>query len=439
VKVYKHNWIGRVMGVFMGNKLHFSTIAGCLLLWSLGLVACDEEGDGSESSSAASDAEALLLVNNKDSPLDLVRATEEQNTSFGSDEGGLLLNSSEASTGSGGNLVASGPGDDLLIATENFRVRYQDDDGDGDGDVFLLNAEEEELARETEVLLAGVEAPTSREPAASTDEQLLLVSEEISDGRWDSLAEEAATLAATESLGMNVEGEVATLLGALEAEVGTLRESVRSSDPGEELLEGSETRPTLYQVPEEDSDFGTGFEYEDLLDAEERQSLSGYFDNVGGELLNIVQGEEVTRTFLPQVLLDVDGYPVDLDALGNSLRFRLSWDETVDLDLHVLTPQGSEIFYQNRFADGGTLDVDDTDGGDGSFETVVFDQTASGEYAAFVEFLFGDAPAEFELVAYLGGRPVETLTGTIEPPEEQGGSTRSQSLVIVLSNGEPIE
>jgi uncharacterized protein YfaP (DUF2135 family) len=160
---------------------------------------------------------------------------------------------------------------------------------------------------------------------------------------------------------------------------------------------------------------------------------------VGGELLDIVQGEEVTRTFLPQVLLDVDGYPVDLDALGDSLRFRLSWDETVDLDLHVVTPQGSEIFYQNRFADGGTLDVDDTDGGDGSFETVVFDQTTSGEYSAFVEFLFGDAPAEFELVAYLGGRPVETLTGTVEPPEEQGGATRSQSLVIVLSNGEPIE
>lgn len=43
-----------------------------------------------------------------------------------------------------------------------------------------------------------------------------------------------------------------------------------------------------------------------------------------------------------------------------ALRFTLSWDRPGDMDLHVVTPAGHEIYYASRMHDGGNLDRDDT-------------------------------------------------------------------------------
>ncbi len=43
-----------------------------------------------------------------------------------------------------------------------------------------------------------------------------------------------------------------------------------------------------------------------------------------------------------------------------ALRFTLTWDRPGDVDLHIVTPGGREIYYAARTQDGGELDRDDT-------------------------------------------------------------------------------
>ncbi len=51
--------------------------------------------------------------------------------------------------------------------------------------------------------------------------------------------------------------------------------------------------------------------------------------------------------------------PAIVGTPGNP-RFNLQFDnqDNVDLDLHVITPKGKEIYYFNPAGDGGQLDVD---------------------------------------------------------------------------------
>lgn len=78
------------------------------------------------------------------------------------------------------------------------------------------------------------------------------------------------------------------------------------------------------------------------------------------------------------------------NAGGNvdgKLRFSLAWNNTDDLDLHVYTPNGSRIYFGNRSAQGGRLDVD-ANGQDGMrsdpVENVAFQSPTDGIYVVKV-------------------------------------------------------
>jgi len=71
-------------------------------------------------------------------------------------------------------------------------------------------------------------------------------------------------------------------------------------------------------------------------------------------------------------------------ASSGRLRISLKWDTTDDLDLHVQTPHG-EIFYSNRRASGGELDVDRNVNHDTTepVENVFWNDVPTGNYEVF--------------------------------------------------------
>ncbi len=70
------------------------------------------------------------------------------------------------------------------------------------------------------------------------------------------------------------------------------------------------------------------------------------------------------------------------------LKVTLLWNYYADVDLHVIEPDGNEIYYSNQTnaSTGGALDVDNTRGGANSAENIYWENPPKGEYKIFVEY-----------------------------------------------------
>ncbi|MBL8604153.1 MAG: hypothetical protein JNK72_19660 [Myxococcales bacterium] len=116
-------------------------------------------------------------------------------------------------------------------------------------------------------------------------------------------------------------------------------------------------------------------------------------------------------------------------CVGNGqLRFTLSWDiSPADLDLHIVPPCGTEIYYGRLSACGGTLDVDScpalsrsasypsgTDPCNGPENVFWQNAPASGSYLICVNpwRMNSGTTARYTLNVYRGTQLVRTFTGT---------------------------
>ena len=99
----------------------------------------------------------------------------------------------------------------------------------------------------------------------------------------------------------------------------------------------------------------------------------------------------------------------------------LSWDTDDDLDLHVTCPDGQKIYFANKSACGGTLDVD-RNAGAGSIverpvENIVWDagKAPAGNYLVevvrFAARSSEEAPTPFVIELKINGETVETRHG----------------------------
>ena len=86
-------------------------------------------------------------------------------------------------------------------------------------------------------------------------------------------------------------------------------------------------------------------------------------------------------------------------AKVGDVTITLTWDDRTDLDLHVFTPSGAEISYQNKRADGGYLDVDMNTSGQ---STVPVENVFFGDEERGVEAMRGKYRVVVENYAYHG-------------------------------------
>lgn len=108
------------------------------------------------------------------------------------------------------------------------------------------------------------------------------------------------------------------------------------------------------------------------------------------------------------------------------VQVTLRWDNEADVDLHVVDPEGSEIWYGNSIASsGGQLDVDANAGcgNDPAVENIFWErgEAPAGRYEVAVEYYGicgGSGPVNYEVVVTVDGEVIAVIPGRLEGPGE---------------------
>lgn len=133
--------------------------------------------------------------------------------------------------------------------------------------------------------------------------------------------------------------------------------------------------------------------------------------------------EEFTQEVGEECRIDdhcvVDAVCFEQTCVGDGLlRVSLAWDKRTDLDLHVRTPSGHEIYFGDTWHETGELDVDDCVGTCRSWsgphvENVFFNEQAeSGEYEVWVVNFDGRRKTDYR-IEVVGPEVRESYWGTL--------------------------
>ena len=114
----------------------------------------------------------------------------------------------------------------------------------------------------------------------------------------------------------------------------------------------------------------------------------------------------------------LDAMLASLNAGSGDITISMMWDSSDDLDLHVFTPDGSEIYYNNRTAQNGVLDIDANTYDhmmDSPDENVYFTSPYNGEYWIYVNDYEDrtEGITNFMVRITIGGES-QIFTGTID-------------------------
>ncbi|MEK6477108.1 hypothetical protein WJR50_06225 [Catalinimonas sp. 4WD22] len=98
---------------------------------------------------------------------------------------------------------------------------------------------------------------------------------------------------------------------------------------------------------------------------------------------------------------------------GGDVQITLTWDNTADIDLHVIEPNGERIYYVTpESTTGGMLDVDDVDGFGPENIFWPTQQSPQGLYQVEVDHYSGESPTNYTVLVQTLGQ-TRQYSGTI--------------------------
>lgn len=86
-----------------------------------------------------------------------------------------------------------------------------------------------------------------------------------------------------------------------------------------------------------------------------------------------------------------------LELGTGDLRVTLMWNNTSDMDLHVIEPSGNRVYYGSTEGDSAELDVDDTDGYGPENIFVPPGQANEGLYQIYVDHYLGNTATDISV------------------------------------------
>lgn len=104
-----------------------------------------------------------------------------------------------------------------------------------------------------------------------------------------------------------------------------------------------------------------------------------------------------------------------MDAKDGIITISMLWNTTDDMDLHVLTPSGDEIFFGNSWTEWGELDVDMQVGEpfvDNPVENIYFNNPERGTYTVWVDNFSDRTEGDTRVlvrIKIVGSRPQEYI------------------------------
>ncbi|MDF9794971.1 hypothetical protein OKW21_000234 [Catalinimonas alkaloidigena] len=154
-------------------------------------------------------------------------------------------------------------------------------------------------------------------------------------------------------------------------------------------------------------------------------TLSPPFGETVIDCANILVAEGIDLELVSRLLQDEQADNIELARQtmqygGGDVQITLSWDNTADIDLHVIEPNGERIYYNYPSSStGGMLDVDDRDGFGPENIFWPTQQSPQGLYQVEVVHFSGESPTNYTVLVQALGQ-TRQYSGTITSGQSIG-------------------